>query len=87
MQFTTVSVIAFLAAGALAMPNQPAGEQAIKARCEANLPACNGGHVVGQTNCRCQGQVETCDLWSCPGGGNPNTAMVCGQQGSGCVWI
>lgn len=75
MQFTTVSAIAFLAAGALAMPNAAAGEQNIQARCEANLPACSGGHVVGQTNCRCQGQVETCDLWTCPGGGNPNTAV------------
>ena len=32
------------------------------------MPACNGGQVKGQTNCRCKGQKETCDLWTCPGG-------------------
>lgn len=74
MQFTTVSAI-FFAAGALAVPNPLAGENTLQARCSANLPACSGGSVVGQTNCRCDGQIPTCDLWSCPGGGNANTAV------------
>ncbi|KAK8054717.1 hypothetical protein PG994_009784 [Apiospora phragmitis] len=86
MQFFTISAITFLAAGVLAMPNAASGEHTLQARCSANLPACNGGHITGQTNCRCEGQKETCDVWSCPGGGS-NTVMVCGQQGTGCVWI
>ncbi|PQE26735.1 signal peptide-containing protein [Rutstroemia sp. NJR-2017a BVV2] len=67
------------------------GQLEARVNCGQILPACNGGSVVGQTNCRCQGQVERCDLWSCPGG-SPNVnffhvQMVCGQEGSGCVWI
>ncbi|KAK3680652.1 hypothetical protein B0T22DRAFT_485879 [Podospora appendiculata] len=57
----------------------------VRANCRQILPACYGGHVIGQTNCRCPGQVERCDVWTCPGG-SPNT-MVCGQSGTGCVWI
>ncbi|KAK2030361.1 hypothetical protein LX32DRAFT_559044 [Colletotrichum zoysiae] len=86
MQFFAIPVLALFAAGTLALPNDLEA-RAIEARvnCGQILPACNGGRVVGQTNCRCSGQVSTCDLWSCPGP-SPNV-MVCGQQGSGCVWI
>ncbi|PKS11741.1 hypothetical protein jhhlp_001729 [Lomentospora prolificans] len=92
MQFTIVQAITLFAASAIAMPsNAQAGSveaRSIEARadCSRILPACNGGRVVGQTNCRCPGQKETCDLWSCPGSGE-NTVMVCGQAGTGCVWI
>ncbi|CAI4215801.1 unnamed protein product [Parascedosporium putredinis] len=65
--------------------NAQEGNLVARADCGHILPACNGGRVVGQTNCRCSGQKETCDLWTCPGGA-PNT-MVCGQAGTGCVWI
>ncbi|RYP74142.1 hypothetical protein DL771_003200 [Monosporascus sp. 5C6A] len=91
MQFAIVQTIVLFAAGAIAMPsNMEAGDleaRNIEARvdCGRILPACNGGRVVGQTNCRCPGQAETCDLWHCPGGA-PNV-MVCGQRSTGCVWI
>ncbi|EGO60029.1 hypothetical protein NEUTE1DRAFT_61970 [Neurospora tetrasperma FGSC 2508] len=89
--FTTIQALALLATGALAMPNNieaaDLAARTLEARVNCNqiLPACNGGHVVGQTNCRCKGQKETCDLWTCPGG-SPNV-MVCGQAGTGCVWV
>ncbi|KAJ4352800.1 hypothetical protein N0V85_009634 [Neurospora sp. IMI 360204] len=89
--FTTIQALALLATGALAMPNNieaaDLAARTLEARvnCGQILPACNGGHVVGQTNCRCSGQKETCDLWTCPGGA-PNV-MVCGQAGTGCVWV
>ncbi|KAK1758785.1 hypothetical protein QBC47DRAFT_435911 [Echria macrotheca] len=90
MQFLTIPVLALLTLGATAAPSAASVEDtgaAIVARadCSRILPACFGGNVVGQTNCRCKGQKETCDLWSCPGG-SPNV-MVCGQAGTGCVWI
>ncbi|KAL5356611.1 hypothetical protein BJX96DRAFT_143084 [Aspergillus floccosus] len=81
MRLFTVSILALLATGALAMPDMLEA----RADCKQIHPACNGGRVVGQTNCRCPGQKERCDLWSCPGG-SPNV-MVCGQAGTGCVWI
>ncbi|KZL79723.1 signal peptide-containing protein [Colletotrichum incanum] len=86
MQFFAIPILALLATGTLALPND-LDARAIEARVNCNqiLPACNGGSVVGQTNCRCSGQVERCDLWSCPGSA-PNV-MVCGQRGTGCVWI
>ena len=69
MQFLTVSLVALLATatGIGAVPH------ALKPRADCGdiLPACNGGSVVGQTDCRCAGQHPTCDLWSCPGPG-PN---------------
>ncbi|KEZ46401.1 hypothetical protein SAPIO_CDS0719 [Scedosporium apiospermum] len=91
MQFTIVQTIALFCVGAIAMPGnaQVGGLEArnieVRADCSHILPACNGGKIVGQTNCRCKGQKETCDLWTCPGPA-PNT-MVCGQAGTGCVWI
>ncbi|KAK5659050.1 hypothetical protein OQA88_1137 [Cercophora sp. LCS_1] len=87
MQFSTLPVLALFAIGALAMPSNVEVIKSLEARADCGfiLPACNGGRVVGQTNCRCPGQKATCDLWSCPGGA-PNV-MVCGQQGTGCVWI
>ncbi|KAF4877686.1 hypothetical protein CGCSCA1_v003284 [Colletotrichum siamense] len=87
MQFFTIPVLAIFAASAIAMPNGWVETRDLEARvdCGQILPACNGGKVVGQTNCRCSGQISACDLWTCPGGA-PN-AMVCGQEGSGCVWI
>lgn len=76
--FATLQALALLATGALAMPNNmeaaDLAARTLEARvdCSRILPACNGGRVVGQTNCRCRGQKETCDLWTCPGGA-PNT--------------
>ncbi|KAK0117699.1 hypothetical protein ONS95_012028 [Cadophora gregata] len=85
---TTIEVFALLAAGVLAMPNALESRDLVieaRADCTRILPACNGGSIKGQTDCRCPGQKETCDLWLCPGGG-PNV-MVCGQASTGCVWI
>lgn len=75
MQFFAIPALALLATGVLAMPNefQP------RADCSRILPACNGGKVVGQTNCRCPGQKETCDLWTCPGEA-PNAVSCCSSQ-------
>jgi hypothetical protein len=73
MKFLAIPVFALLATGVFAMPNNfearepEANELEARANCGQILPACNGGHVVGQTNCRCKGQKETCDLWTCPG--------------------
>ena len=76
MQFFSIPVLAILATGALGMPTEPeAHTLEARADCSTILPACNGGSVVGQTNCRCPGQAETCDLWSCPGG-PPNTVRI-----------
>ncbi|KAK2074880.1 hypothetical protein P8C59_009051 [Phyllachora maydis] len=86
MQFSAIPILALLATSVFAMPSQPkAGVLEARVDCNDILPACSGGSVVGQTNCRCSGQAETCDLWHCPGGA-PNV-MVCGQRGTGCVWI
>ena len=78
MQFSSLPVafLSLFAVGALAMPSSnnveaEARSLGSRADCGSILPACNGGGVVGQTNCRCPGQKETCDLWHCPGGG-PN---------------
>ncbi|KAI7777648.1 hypothetical protein LA080_003209 [Diaporthe eres] len=89
MQFFTIPVIALLATGSLAMPNKlearDSESHSLEARvdCGQILPACNGGSISGQTNCRCDGQISSCDVWNCPG----DKVMVCGQEGSGCVWI
>lgn len=70
MQFSTIPVLAFLATGVLALPSNPeAGVVQARADCSRILPACAGGRVAGQTNCRCSGQQGTCDLWTCPGTG------------------
>ncbi|KAH9464918.1 hypothetical protein MJO29_001409 [Puccinia striiformis f. sp. tritici] len=86
MQFINLSIFAILAAFSAATPTANSVHQLERRQnCGNILPACFGGSVVGQTNCRCPGQVERCDLWTCPG---PSTgSMVCGQQGSGCVFI
>ncbi|XMA10056.1 hypothetical protein WAI453_002847 [Rhynchosporium graminicola] len=86
--FTTIQLFALLATGVLAMPGTTEARDSVleqRADCSRILPACNGGKIAGQTNCRCRGQKETCDLWTCPGGA-PNV-MVCGQAGTGCVWV
>jgi len=70
MQFRTLPFIALFVAGALASPTEYATHDLeARADCSRILPACNGGHVTGQTNCRCRGQKETCDVWQCPGNG------------------
>ncbi|KAI1264542.1 hypothetical protein F5Y18DRAFT_427671 [Xylariaceae sp. FL1019] len=87
MRFLAVPVMALLATGTIAVPSASSSSSKLEARVDCNniVPACNGGSVVGQTDCRCPGQVSACDLWSCPGG--PPNVMVCGQEGSGCAWI
>lgn len=68
MQFFTISSLAFLAAGALAMPADPkTNPLEARADCGQILPACNGGSISGQTDCRCPGQIASCDVWNCPG--------------------
>lgn len=73
MQFFTIPVIAILAAGTLAMPsklearNSESNSLEARADCGQILPACNGGSISGQTNCRCDGQIGACDVWNCPG--------------------
>ncbi|EGP87048.1 unnamed protein product [Zymoseptoria tritici ST99CH_1A5] len=81
MNFFTTTLIALFAAGALAAP----AELEARADCGVILPACNGGNIVGKTDCRCNGQVAPCDLWQCPG--TTNNVMACGQEGTGCVWL
>lgn len=72
MQFFSIQVLALLATAVVAMPSSPEAraleqlEQ--RADCGQVLPACNGGTVSGQTDCRCKGQNAPCDLWTCPGG-------------------
>ncbi len=77
MQFFTLPALALLATTVLAMPNDLDTRAALEARidCSRIVPACNGGHIAGQTNCRCKGQKETCDLWTCPGG-SPNVVSL-----------
>lgn len=68
MQFFTISSLAVLAAGALAMPADPkTNPLEARADCGQILPACNGGSISGQTDCRCPGQISSCDVWNCPG--------------------
>ncbi|POS78615.1 hypothetical protein DHEL01_v202991 [Diaporthe helianthi] len=81
MQFSIISFLTLAATGALAMPKTNPLEARVD--CGQILPACNGGSISGQTDCRCPGQVSRCDVWNCPG----DDVMVCGQEGSGCVWI
>lgn len=64
MKFIAIEFFALLASIAMAAPSPLERRQ----NCGQIEPACFGGSVVGQTNCRCPGQVETCDLWTCPGG-------------------
>ena len=63
MQFFAIPLFALLTAGALAVPHV----LETRADCGSILPACAGGSIVGQTDCRCSGQAPTCDLWVCPG--------------------
>ncbi|KAM3074975.1 hypothetical protein ACMFMG_007562 [Clarireedia jacksonii] len=93
MKYFAVQIIAFLAAGAFALPGQSTQPNQIEARdaCKNTMPACYGGNVVGKTNCRCDGQHYTdadnkaCDVWVCPG--YSTNVAVCGGDGTGCVWI
>ena len=71
MQSFILPLFALLATSIVAMPH----ELNARADCDVILPACNGGSVVGQTDCRCSGQHPTCDLWTCPGGG-PNVVSL-----------
>lgn len=68
MQFTIISFLTLAATGALAMPAEPKTNP-LEARvdCGQILPACNGGSISGQTDCRCSGQISKCDVWNCPG--------------------
>jgi hypothetical protein len=65
MHYTTVFSVAFFVAGIFASPT--ADKLFRRADCSQILPACFGGTIVGQTNCRCDGQIPTCDVWTCPG--------------------
>lgn len=73
MQFFTFPIVAVLAAGSLAMPNSLESRNSESHSLEAPvdcgqiLPACNGGSISGQTDCRCSGQIASCDVWNCPG--------------------
>lgn len=78
MQFSTLSAIALFTVGALAVPAADVeSRNIIEARvdCGRIVPACAGGNIVGQTNCRCKGQRGPCDVWTCPGG-DPNVNLV-----------
>lgn len=82
MQFyTIVSSLALLATGVLAVPAEQTFEtfevrvREAAVNCNQILPACYNGHVIGQTNCRCNGQHSNCDLWTCPGS-QPNTVSL-----------
>jgi len=76
MQFLNFSFLAVFVAGVLATPAEyDTRDLETRADCSRILPACNGGKISGQTNCRCRGQKETCDVWNCPGGA-PNVVSV-----------
>ncbi|OAV97261.1 hypothetical protein PTTG_07625 [Puccinia triticina 1-1 BBBD Race 1] len=87
MKITTLSIFAMLNAFSAATPAadflQHLDRRAVN--CGSIVPACFGGTIVGQTDCRCKGQVERCDLWTCPDASTKT--MVCGQNRSGCVYI
>ncbi|PLW53946.1 hypothetical protein PCANC_03750 [Puccinia coronata f. sp. avenae] len=85
MQITAVSILAILATLSAAIASDAHHGLHARADCGNIVPACNGGSIHGQTDCRCRGQQERCDLWSCPG--VSTGAMVCGQAGTGCVFI
>ncbi|KAK8062751.1 hypothetical protein PG997_014848 [Apiospora hydei] len=48
MQFVTISAIAFLAAGAVAMPNAAADEHTLQARCAAIFPLATAATSSGR---------------------------------------
>lgn len=77
MQFSSLHVLAIFAVGTFAMPNNFETRDLLENRggCKADKPACNGGHVAGKTNCRCKGQVEPCDLWTCPSSNGVNAVV------------
>ncbi|KAH7411498.1 hypothetical protein BKA64DRAFT_742035 [Cadophora sp. MPI-SDFR-AT-0126] len=83
MQFSALTFLAFVVTGVIAAPT--ADEIFGRANCNDIIPACNGGSISGQTDCRCSGQDAPCDVWHCPGPA-PNVA-VCGQYNTGCVRI
>ncbi|KAM3067118.1 hypothetical protein ACMFMG_011674 [Clarireedia jacksonii] len=90
MQFF-VPVFALLATSILAIPNTFEARKAearqldTRANCNQLRPLCVGGTLFERTNCLCQTQSNSCDLYNCPGD-KPNV-MVCGQPGEGCVYI
>ncbi|CCD51136.1 putative signal peptide-containing protein [Botrytis cinerea BcDW1] len=96
MQFTTITfpVLALFFTNTLAMPSSPntvslaSRGNSCYASCSCSnvVPSCQGAKVVGQTSCRCDGQAGTCDLVLCPGTSLKNV-LVCGQDGTGCVWL
>jgi len=70
MQFSALPILALFAMGAFAAPTEvETRDLEARQNCGQILPACFGGTLVTQTNCRCPGQKETCDLWTCPGNG------------------
>ncbi|KAL8404696.1 hypothetical protein RB594_009527 [Gaeumannomyces avenae] len=58
--------------------------------CKNIVPACNGGSIIGRTNCLCDGQKSVdkdvkgvCDKWTCP---DDSRFLVCGGERTGCAF-
>ncbi|KAF5869487.1 putative signal peptide-containing protein [Botrytis fragariae] len=96
MQFSTITfpILALFLTNTLAMPSSP-NTNVLDSRsdscysscsCGTVVPACLGAKVVGQTKCRCDGQAGTCDVVMCPDL-SLKQVLVCGQEGTGCVWV
>ncbi|KAF7911694.1 uncharacterized protein EAE98_008980 [Botrytis deweyae] len=96
MQFSTITfpLLALFLTNTLAMPSSPntntldsrGNDCATSCSCGNVVGFCNNGKVVGQTNCRCFGQSGDCDVVMCPEMAYKQV-LVCGQKGTGCVWI
>ncbi|KAF7946779.1 hypothetical protein EAE96_009762 [Botrytis aclada] len=95
MQFSTITLplLALFLTNTLAMPSSPntnslasRGDCYSSCTCSNIVGACQGAKVVGQTKCRCDGQRGTCDVVMCPEY-SLKQVLVCGQEGSGCVWV
>ncbi|KAF7894819.1 hypothetical protein EAF00_006633 [Botryotinia globosa] len=98
MQFSTITfpLLTLFLTNTLAMPSSP-NTNILDSRsnscyedtaCSCGIinTICNGGNVVGQTRCRCPGQDGRCDVVMCKDYAL-NQVMVCGQSGTGCVYI
>ncbi|KAF7904893.1 uncharacterized protein EAF01_005415 [Botrytis porri] len=98
MQFSTITfpLLALFLTNTLAMPSSPnpntnpletrSNDCATSCSCGTVVPAPKGFNVVGKTKCRCYGQVGDCDLLL----GETvdyKQLLICGQDGSGCVWV
>ncbi|KAF7511658.1 hypothetical protein GJ744_003821 [Endocarpon pusillum] len=89
MKFLAILSFLTVAALAVAVP-QPEAEADVdvgllekRVDCGKIVAVCASGTFIQKTGCQCGVQKPSCDLWACPNG----KRQVCGQQGSGCVYV